>query len=85
MTMCIILHNMIVKDERDSYEVQNDDESFDYKQRSFIVSQSFSHDNEATEHVIRSRRNDLRNNSVHFRLENDLVEHLWQKHRESSE
>jgi hypothetical protein len=75
MMTCIILHNMIIKDERDNDEA----EDFEYEQL-----------NEPFELLTRGPTNDfsefiqhhycIRDRETHYQLQLDLVEHLWQLH-----
>ncbi|XP_028102978.1 uncharacterized protein LOC114302180 [Camellia sinensis] len=73
MKACIILHNMIVEDERDV----NEAEDYDYEQieENPNVSVSHEHTTELMEfirchHCIRDRE-------THSQLQSDLVKHLW--------
>jgi hypothetical protein len=81
MYACIILHNMIVEDERDSYRVRYD-EDYDnqYDQGSSPTPlagyghgpiHGFSRALEVEE--------DIRNKDMHRRLKVDLVEHIYQR------
>jgi hypothetical protein len=78
MMACIILHNMIIENERDNDEA----EDFEYEQL-----------NEPPEPVTRGPTNDfsefiqrhhcIRDRETHSQLQLDLVEHLWQLHSEA--
>jgi hypothetical protein len=77
MYACIIMNNMIVEDERDSYEGRHD---YNYEQGS-----SFAPLNAYGQGLIHGFDRVLeigvaiRNKDMHHRLKNDLVEHIWQK------
>ncbi|XP_028110415.1 uncharacterized protein LOC114308915 [Camellia sinensis] len=79
MKACIILHNMIVEDERDV----NEAEDYDYEQidENPHVSVSHDHTTELMEFIRRHHR--IRDRETHSQLQSDLVEHLWQLHSQS--
>ena len=70
MRACIILHNMIVEDER---RTDDQDETFQDADISFLVK-------EPTELFSSlDRRARVRGRPVHQQLKHDLIEHIWEK------
>ncbi|XP_075674911.1 uncharacterized protein LOC142644119 [Castanea sativa] len=81
MKAYIILHNMIVEDERDDNEVVN----LDYEQIDEVDNPPMQvlheQNDEFLSYIERYVR--IRDRDIHFQLQKDLVEHLWQLHGES--
>ena len=74
MKACVILHNMIVEDERDVNEaVELDYEQID-DNRSIKLSREDT--NEFTEFI--ETHQCIRDHEIHFQFQSDLLEHLWQ-------
>ncbi|XP_058725479.1 uncharacterized protein LOC131596753 [Vicia villosa] len=73
---CIILHNMIVEDERHTYG-GNFDYSYDKVDDNNSTTETFSgpHPNLATR---LQRRASIREKQVHRQLQGDLVEYIWE-------
>uniref|UniRef100_A0A0D3CMY5 No apical meristem-associated C-terminal domain-containing protein n=1 Tax=Brassica oleracea var. oleracea TaxID=109376 RepID=A0A0D3CMY5_BRAOL len=83
MRACIILHNMIVEDERDKYTL-TDVSVFEQPEssRSSHVDLNFSTQMPTNLHNVMGMltiRNEVRDNQIHQRLKADLVENIWQK------
>ncbi|XP_048609380.1 putative nuclease HARBI1 [Brassica napus] len=80
MRACIILHNMIVEDERDGY-TQFDVSVFAQPEsnRSSQVDFMYFTDMPSNLGNMMSIRNRVRDNTIHQQLKADLVEHIWQK------
>ena len=79
---CIILHNMIIEDERDANGV----EDFDYEKVPKSIPTTVSH--EPTEEfsqfaVFIAAHEKVRNRETHSELQLDHFEHLWQRYCES--
>ena len=75
MKACIIMHNMIVEDERDSI-FQND---FNYDQVNPPDTNNAS--GSSTEfHFFLQRYQAIRNQNLHSQLKTDLIEHQWKLH-----
>jgi hypothetical protein len=74
---CIILHNMIVEDERHTYG-GNFDYSYDNADNDISIAETFHgpHPNLATR---LKRRADLREKQFHRQLQADLVEYIWER------
>ena len=72
MTCCIILHNMIIDDERGLNLV------FDYETVSAEITAPVGGNESFDEFVAAFRQ--VQNTDTHFQLRNDLMEHLWQKY-----
>ncbi|CAI8597002.1 unnamed protein product [Vicia faba] len=74
---CIILHNMIVEDERHTYG-GNFDYSYDNVDNNHSTTETFSgpHLNLATR---LQRRANIREKQVHRQLQGDLVEYIWER------
>jgi hypothetical protein len=70
MTACIILHNMIIEDERGSH--------VDYRFENMGEMVTPSHEEAATLTQFLQAHNDIRNKQVHCQRQVDLVEHQWQ-------
>ncbi|KAL1209355.1 Protein ALP1-like [Cardamine amara subsp. amara] len=80
MRACIILHNMIVEDERDGY-TQFDVSEFAQVQanRTSQVDFTYSTDMPSNLGNMMGIRNRLRDRTMHQQLKTDLVEHIWNK------
>ncbi|XP_010428466.1 PREDICTED: uncharacterized protein LOC104713084 isoform X2 [Camelina sativa] len=82
MRACIILHNMIVEDERDGY-TQFDAATFAQAEssRTSQVDLAYSTDisSNLTNIMIMNKRNEVHDRKIHQRLKDDLVENIWQK------
>ena len=74
MRACIILHNMIVEDERSSYTQYNVDE---FQEREEV--DTFSVTMPSTLGTTIDRRTSVRNKQHHQHLKNDLIENIWAK------
>ena len=74
MKACIILHNMIIEDERDEVEAVD----FDYEQIDEISCTPMSREptNEFLKFIQVHKR--IMDKEVHSQLQQDLVDHLWQ-------
>ncbi|XP_048610451.1 uncharacterized protein LOC106433232 isoform X1 [Brassica napus] len=83
MRACIILHNMIVEDERDGY-TQFDVSIFQQPESNRSAQVDFSYSDQMPTNLgnvmgMMTIRNEVRDNQIHQRLKADLVENIWQK------
>ena len=69
MQACIILHNMIVEDERDT------DDPIDFDGTDTVVGQG--HTTQVPFESFLERFKSIRDSNVHYQLRNDLIAHLW--------
>ena len=74
MTCCIILHNMIIEDERDMPE------NFRYISNGGPVEPEYNPNR--IQAFLEAHRM-IENQQVHTQLQEDLIEHHWQLHRTS--
>ncbi|XP_024004241.1 uncharacterized protein LOC112081640 [Eutrema salsugineum] len=80
MRACIILHNMIVEDERDGFTLRNVSEFQQGDENGNAqVDQDYSTNMLTNIANMFDARNRIRDNHIHAQLKNDLVEHIWQK------
>jgi hypothetical protein len=78
MMACVILHNMIIEDERNN----NGAEDFEYEQfNEPLESVTPGPTNDFSEFI--RRHHGIRDRETHSQLQLDLVEHLWQLHSEA--
>jgi len=86
MRACIILHNMIVEDERDGY-TQFDVEEFIHVEanRTSQVDLSYSTGMPTNVRDFIGIRNKVRDREMHLQLKSDLVEHIWKKFRNNQQ
>ena len=77
MMACIIMHNMIVEDERDANGL---DFNYDTISES-LPPMSHEHTPELFEFIQNHHR--IRDRGTHSKLKQDLVEHLWTLHGDS--
>ncbi|XP_024012322.1 putative nuclease HARBI1 [Eutrema salsugineum] len=80
MRACIILHNMIVEDERHGYTHFNVEE-FQHIEGSgsFNVDLSYSTSMPTNIANLMANRTRIRDTEVHYQLKEDLVNHIWEK------
>lgn len=76
MKACIIIHNMIVEDERGEDEL-----GYNYEQPSGLTPTSFNNtsDNRINFEDFVRRYGSIRDTEKHFELRANLVEHIWRK------
>jgi hypothetical protein len=77
MKACIILHNMIIEDERDI-----EDNSFDLNEEattSTVQQSTITQAHEPAMEEVLQRNTELRDREAHRQLQSDLIEHIWQK------
>ena len=81
MKACIILHNMIIEDERDDNEVVD----LDYEQNDRVDNPPLQVLREQNDEFLSyiERHGSIRDREIHFQLQSDLIEHLWQLQGES--
>src|SRR5215208_2788222 len=79
MKACVILHNMIIEDERDDAGLDND---YDGSSGS---SAGLSNNTSSDFDAFMRRYHAVRNSEKHYQLRNDLIEHLWQRRGNNSE
>ena len=81
MKACIILHNIIVEDEQDDNEVVD----LDYEQIDGVdnppMQVSLEQSDGFMAYIESYER--IRDREIHFQLQLDLIEHLWQLQGES--
>jgi hypothetical protein len=73
MRACIILHNMIIDDERD------DDYDDNYYTVTFIVALPITYEAPASLTIILQRKTHLTSKLIFLNLQSDLIEHVWNK------
>ncbi|XP_050236726.1 uncharacterized protein LOC126686632 [Mercurialis annua] len=74
MRTCIILHNMIIENERE----QSLGTEFDVSDSSPVI--QTSHESTLCFSEFLSRHLKIRSSGLHFKLRNDLIEHLWMQY-----
>jgi hypothetical protein len=77
MYACIILHNMIIEDERGIYDTP-DDNTYEQAQSSPNLT-GLAHGPIYGFTDILDKDMEIRDRSTHNRLKEDLIEHIWQK------
>ncbi|CAI8585490.1 unnamed protein product [Vicia faba] len=75
MNTCIILHNMIVEDERATYG-GNFDYSYDHL-GNYPTAPPNDSNNDFQEFL--RRRHNVRDKQIHRHLQQDLIEHIWER------
>jgi hypothetical protein len=76
MYACIILHNMIIEDERDSYGARND-HVYDQTNSTALVNYRHGPINEFA--AMLEINTVIHDRSMHHCLKADLIEHIWQR------
>jgi hypothetical protein len=77
MYACIILHNMIVEDERGCYEIP-DENTYDQGQ-SPVQMTGLGHGPIHGFAEVLEKNREIHDRATHWRLKTDLIEHIWQK------
>ncbi|XP_020272171.1 uncharacterized protein LOC109847350 [Asparagus officinalis] len=75
MTACIIMHNMIIKDERDEQEdviISTPQSILNAENMEITETERFQR--------FLARHKRLKNKEAHYALRNALIEHLWERH-----
>ena len=70
MTACVIMHNMIVENERDDARMFDQDWDFEGELVA-LTPGPVSHDKSSDLYA------EMRDRTQHERLQNDLIEHMW--------
>ncbi|XP_021849725.1 uncharacterized protein [Spinacia oleracea] len=85
MLACIILHNMIVEDERDTYHNYHDMSKFEQENRTAIFGSTRTNYsvqpgrfNGVGLDQYMERRADTWDRNVHNALQRDMAQHIWQ-------
>ena len=79
MKACIIMHNMIIENERDT----DDANEFEYEQIDETSQVQISRDRTIEFMEFIQRHLSIKNSQTHSQLQSDLIEHLWQLYGQS--
>ncbi|XP_057770844.1 uncharacterized protein LOC130990637 [Salvia miltiorrhiza] len=84
MMACIIMHNMILEDERDTYQNYYDPTQFFMDTPTRVQTEDGEHFRYSTERIMSlsaymTNRDQLCNREAHRTLQDDLIEHIWEK------
>jgi hypothetical protein len=74
MKACIIMHNMIIEDERDAGRLEPPYEKSDAETNGWV-----SHVGTSNLSAFIDKHKDIRDPHIHNQLQKDLVEHLWER------
>nr|XP_034578261.1 uncharacterized protein LOC117842034 [Setaria viridis] len=77
MLACIILHNMIIEDEKDI-----EDDLFDLNEEgttSTVQASTIAHGYDPVMEEVIQRSAEIRDREAHRQLQSDLIDHIWQK------
>jgi len=77
MLACIILHNMIIEDEKDIEDV-----SLDLNEEattSTVQASTISQGHDPVMEEVLQRNVDICDREAHRQLQSDLIDHIWQK------
>ena len=77
MLACIIIHNMIIEDEKD---IEND--SFDLNEEattSTVQAATITHGHDPVMEDVLQRDTEIRDREAHRQLQYDLIDQIWQK------
>jgi hypothetical protein len=76
---CIILHNMIVEDEKEQHIIEENLDLNVTPSSSAVQAPEFSPEQDAPLERTLEKDTSIRDKSAHRRLKNDLIEHIWNK------
>jgi hypothetical protein len=76
---CIILHNMIVEDEKDLAMIEENLDLNEPASSSTVQAPEFSPEHDVPLQRALEKDTTIRDRSAHHHLKNDLVEHIWNK------
>lgn len=76
MKTCIILHNMIVEDERDNYANYADERAFHDANVASVENSAYTTGHQSI-NVYVANRTRLRDSETHVALKKDLIENVW--------
>lgn len=82
MKACIVLHNMIIEDERGHDDLEDTSrfaEEGGAMNEPCVPSHSFDGDSEGRFADFLKRYLEIRDPAVHTKLQNDLITHLWKE------
>ncbi|XP_056849348.1 uncharacterized protein LOC108831479 [Raphanus sativus] len=77
MTTCIIMHNMIIEDERDV------DATIEERTEVPAAEVEMTGEDDARFQKFLARHRKIKNREAHIELRNDLIEHLWSEYTNS--
>ena len=85
MNACVIIHNIIIEDQREDL-VNDVDEHANriYYNRGDLVDE-IGHNVAANQSDFIAMHMEIRDEDAHNQLQNDLVEHLWERKRMAAE